>query len=87
MAPFIKPLTEGAPPNGYLMDPSATSDCAFCPMTSTDSYLSQVGSYYSDAWRNFGLLWAYIVFNIFGAVAIYWLARVPKGAKAKGPAS
>jgi flagellar biosynthesis/type III secretory pathway M-ring protein FliF/YscJ len=29
-------------------------------------------------WRNFGLLWVYVVFNIFAAVFFYWLARVPK---------
>ncbi|GJP96864.1 ABC transporter Cdr4 [Aspergillus niger] len=64
---------------GYLLNPSATSDCQFCTMSSTDTFLAQVVSYFSDAWRNFGLMWVYIAFNIVAAVGVYWLARVPKG--------
>lgn len=78
MGPFIKRA------GGYLSNPDATSNCGFCQMSSTDTYLAMVSSYFSDAWRNFGLMWVYIAFNIAGAVFIYWLARVPKGAKAKG---
>ncbi|KAJ5753192.1 ABC multidrug transporter C [Penicillium odoratum] len=68
---------------GYLKNPNATSDCSFCTMDSTDTFLASVGSYYKDAWRNFGFMWVYIVFNIFMAVFIYWLARVPKGSRNK----
>ncbi|KAG9723024.1 hypothetical protein KCU73_g13820, partial [Aureobasidium melanogenum] len=32
-------------------------------------------------WRNFGILWVYIIFNAVAAVGIYWLVRVPKKAK------
>jgi len=54
---------------------------------------------YSDRWRNFGIIFAFILFNIFIAVLSYWLFRVAnlkgltarfhktkKGAKAKGAA-
>ena len=71
---------------GYLKDPSATDQCTFCSLSSTDTFLAQVSSHYSDAWRNFGLMWVYIVFNIVAAVGIYWLARVPKGSKNKSSA-
>ena len=37
----------------------------------------------SQSGRNFGILWAYIVFNIFGAIFLYWLFRVPKKPKNK----
>lgn len=67
--------------SGYLQDQDATSQCAFCTMDKTDNYLMQIGSNFDDAWRNFGLMWVYIFFNIAGAVFIYWLARVPKGKK------
>lgn len=70
--------------SGYLVDESATSGCSFCSVDNTDTFLAQIGSNYDDAWRNFGLMWVYIVFNIFAAVFIYWLARVPKGKKASG---
>lgn len=66
---------------GYLQNPGATSDCSFCSIDSTNTFLAAVSSSYSHAWRDYGILWAYIIFNIFGAVFIYWLARVPKGAK------
>ncbi|GAD98247.1 ABC transporter [Paecilomyces variotii No. 5] len=69
---------------GYVSNPAATTNCGFCQMSSTDAYLSQVMSYYKDAWRNFGFMWIYIAFNIFAAVGIYWLARVPKGKRTKG---
>jgi ABC-type multidrug transport system permease subunit len=68
---------------GYLQDPSATDECSFCTISSTDTYLAAVGSRFEDAWRNFGFMWIYIVVNVFLAVFIYWLARVPKGSRNK----
>ena len=63
---------------GYLQDPDATSDCMLCPIDSTNAFLAGVGSDYNDRWRNFGLLWVYILFNIGAALFLYWLARMPK---------
>jgi len=63
---------------GYLTNPKATADCAFCAISDTNTFLTSVVSLYSERWRNFGIMWAYIVFNIFAAVFIYWLVRVPK---------
>ncbi|KAI9368301.1 ABC drug exporter AbcA [Aspergillus egyptiacus] len=63
---------------GYLEDQMATSDCSFCPVAETNAYLSSVSSDYGDIWRNFGLMWAYIIFNIFAACLFYWWARVPR---------
>ncbi|KAL3451109.1 ABC-2 type transporter-domain-containing protein [Aspergillus insuetus] len=68
--------------SGYLQDPMATSNCSFCTVSSTDTFLAGIGSYYEDAWRNFGLMWVYIAFNIAAAIFIYWFARVPKGNRA-----
>ncbi|KAI1408621.1 ABC-2 type transporter-domain-containing protein [Hypoxylon sp. FL1857] len=67
---YIEPGTEGR-----------TSDCSFCTVYETNVYLAQAQSYYSDRWRNFGILWAYIIFNVFGALFLYWLTRVPKSKK------
>lgn len=66
---------------GYLQDPMATAECAFCRISETDTYLKQTFIEFSDAWRNFGLMLVYVAFNIFGAVFIYWLVRVPKAKK------
>lgn len=63
---------------GYLQNVNATTDCSFCQISSTDTFLSSVSSHPRYMWRNFGLLWAYIAFNIAGAILLYWLVRVPK---------
>ncbi|KAJ5224589.1 ABC multidrug transporter C [Penicillium citrinum] len=68
---------------GRLQNETAVTDCSFCSLSNTDAYLANIGSYYSDAWRNFGLMWVYIIFNIAAAVFIYWVARVPKGSRSK----
>jgi ABC-type multidrug transport system permease subunit len=63
---------------GYLTDNNATSNCGYCSLSSTNQFLSQVSSSYALRWRNFGILWAFIIFNGFAAVFLYWLVRVPK---------
>ncbi|GME43998.1 ABC transporter-like protein [Neofusicoccum parvum] len=68
---------------GYLLEPDSRSDCQFCSMSSTNTFIASVDIYWKDAWRNFGIMWIYIIFNIFGALFIYWLARVPKKSKQK----
>lgn len=69
---------------GAVYNPNATSGCKFCSATNTNTYLEAVFIKYSDRWRNFGLMWVYIVFNVFGCIMIYWLGRVPKkGSKQK----
>lgn len=68
---------------GYPLNPDATSDCSYCSMGDTNVFLAAVHANYSDAWRNFGILWAYVIFNIAGALFFYWLARVPKVKKEK----
>ncbi|KAJ5091406.1 ABC multidrug transporter C [Penicillium alfredii] len=79
---YLDPYLKAA--GGYLEDPNALTHCSMCSISSTDTYLAAVLSYYKDAWRNFGLMWVYIAVNIFLAVFIYWLARVPKGSRNKG---
>ena len=62
---------------GYLLDKAAT-ECQFCQVQSTDTYLAAVSIYFEHAWRDFGIVLCYVVFNMVAAVGIYWLARVPK---------
>ncbi|MCJ1437052.1 hypothetical protein MMC27_006437 [Xylographa pallens] len=63
---------------GYLQNPSATANCSFCAASSTNTFLAQVNSYYDLRWRNFGIMWVFIVFNVFAALLAYWALRVPK---------
>jgi ABC-type multidrug transport system permease subunit len=66
---------------GYVENPAATANCSFCSVSDTNKYLADLSSSYSHRWRNFGIMWAFILFNAFGAVFFYWLARVPKNKK------
>ena len=66
---------------GYVNNPNATRDCEFCSASDTNVYLAQVSSSYANRWRNFGIMWAFIIFNVFAALFLYWLARVPKKQK------
>lgn len=63
---------------GYLSDPNATGDCSYCSFDSTNQFLSAINASYSHRWRNFGIIWAFILFNIVMALFLYWLVRVPK---------
>ncbi|KAL5365282.1 ABC multidrug transporter [Aspergillus floccosus] len=60
---------------GQLYNPTATAACEYCSMTSADEYLSLREIYWGDRWRNYGIFWCYFVFNIFCAIALYYLFR------------
>lgn len=66
---------------GYLLDPDAVDSCSYCKMKDTNVFLSTVSSHYNTRWRNFGIIWVYILFNIAAAMALYYLVRMPKGKK------
>ncbi|ROW08296.1 hypothetical protein VMCG_03196 [Cytospora schulzeri] len=68
---------------GYLTNENATSDCTFCTIKETNAFLASVSSHYDERWRNFGIMFAFIGFNIIASLGVYWLARVPKGKKVK----
>ncbi len=68
---------------GYLQDGSATSDCKYCTMSTTNQFLATIDIKYGDRWRNFGLMIVYIIFNICAAFGLYWFFRVPKKKRSK----
>jgi hypothetical protein len=72
MAPWIKSY------GGKLLDDNSRTECNFCPLSSTNSFLASVNANYSNRWRNFGIMFIYIFFNVFAALFLYWLVRVPK---------
>ncbi|KAM3455693.1 hypothetical protein NHJ6243_008442 [Beauveria neobassiana] len=78
---YMKPYMSMA--GGYVKDPSAVEACEFCPIQDTNVFLTSVSSDYSQIWRNFGIIWAFIVFNIFAACGLYWWVRVPKAPNKK----
>jgi len=75
MKPWINEM------QGYLVESNATDQCSFCSISSTNQFLARVSSSYDHRWRNFGIIWVFIIFNIFAAVFLYWLVRVPKKTK------
>ena len=68
---------------GSLLNPEATQQCQFCPVSSIDSLLNTLGMHFEDRWRDYAITIAYSVFNAAGALCLYWLFRVPKGARRK----
>ncbi|OQD76097.1 hypothetical protein PENDEC_c005G05946 [Penicillium decumbens] len=61
---------------------NATSNCEWCSITLADQYLAGREIYFGDRWRNYGIFWCYFIFNIFGAILLYYLFRV-RTSKAK----
>ncbi|KAF7323944.1 hypothetical protein MKEN_00615900 [Mycena kentingensis (nom. inval.)] len=68
---------------GMVYNKNATSACEYCSVADTNTFLAGSSIYYSERWRNFGILWAYIIFNASVAVLFYWWIRVPKEKKTK----
>ncbi|OTB07874.1 hypothetical protein M426DRAFT_8470 [Hypoxylon sp. CI-4A] len=64
---------------GAVYNPEATDSCSFCSLQNTNTFLATVDTYYDDRWRNLGLIWVYVAFNVAATLLIYWLARVPGG--------
>jgi ATP-binding cassette, subfamily G (WHITE), member 2, PDR len=63
---------------GMLQNPDATENCQYCSLSVADQYLAGSDIFWSERWRNFGIIWAYIAFNVFVAVMSYWVFRVKK---------
>jgi ATP-binding cassette subfamily G (WHITE) protein 2 (PDR) len=63
---------------GYVQNPDSTTNCGFCTIADTNQFLAGVESFYRYRWRNFGIFFCYIAFNVTMIFFLYWLARVPK---------
>ncbi|KAF5011460.1 hypothetical protein FDECE_2425 [Fusarium decemcellulare] len=63
---------------GQLQNPDDTERCSYCSLTNADQFMAGSNIYNSERWRNYGIVWAYIAFNIFIAVVSYYLFRVKK---------
>lgn len=64
---------------GYILDRDATESCQYCPVKSTNTFLTQINASFENRWRDFGIGFAFIAFNICAALLLYWLVRMPKG--------
>ena len=67
---FMNPYISNA--GGYLLNADATDSCNFCYISETDTFLySSFNIQYSHHWRNFGLLWAYVLFNVRSSLRFF----------------
>ncbi|KAJ2986020.1 hypothetical protein NUW58_g5230 [Xylaria curta] len=64
-----------------LLNPNSTSGCEVCMYTSVDSLLAYFNIYFQDRWWEWGVTIAYNIINIALTFLLYWVAKVPKGAK------
>ncbi|KAG1796897.1 uncharacterized protein BJ212DRAFT_409825 [Suillus subaureus] len=59
---------------GYLMDPEAAEGCQHCPYKTADQYMhSKVDIKDSDHWRNLGIVFGFVAFNI---ITVFWSMRI-----------
>lgn len=64
---------------GQVLNPNDSSNCQYCSLTEADQYLSSVSITYGTRWRDYGIGFAFIFFNIAAAVLFYYLFRVQRG--------
>ncbi|KAJ5859609.1 hypothetical protein N7534_004886 [Penicillium rubens] len=61
---------------GYLVDPSATSLCQYCPYSDGDDYSKTLGFIYDDRWRDWAVFLGFCLTNLALIFFISWLTRV-----------
>ncbi|KAE8154581.1 ABC-2 type transporter-domain-containing protein [Aspergillus avenaceus] len=70
LAEYLKTAT------GQLYNPDASQGCQYCALRSADQYLAGRDIAWEHRWRNYGIFWVYFIFNVCGAVALYYIFRV-----------
>jgi ABC-type multidrug transport system permease subunit len=68
---------------GYVVNQGALQDCQYCTYNTTNYFLNTLSVDPANRWRDFGLIWVFIAFNVVAAVVFYWVFRVPKNEKEK----
>ncbi|XRM42481.1 ATP-binding cassette transporter snq2 [Aspergillus tubingensis] len=57
---------------GYVQD-AGNGLCAFCQYSVGDAFARNFNVYYSHKWRNYGIFWAYVIFNFMAVFFFSWL--------------
>ncbi|KAJ5717802.1 hypothetical protein N7488_003448 [Penicillium malachiteum] len=57
---------------GYVRD-AANGMCAYCQYSSGDEFAAGFNVFYAHKWRDYGIFWAYVVFNFMAVFAFSWL--------------
>ncbi|KAL4745768.1 hypothetical protein BDW72DRAFT_211010 [Aspergillus terricola var. indicus] len=74
---FLAPYVDVA--GGLVLNPTSQSICEYCPLATTNEFLDRFQISYNTRWRDFGLIWVYILVNIVAGLGLYWAFKVPKG--------
>ena len=72
LAPYI------ATAGGKLLHGAPSEPCLYCPVTETNVLLKTLGIDVQNGWRDFGVLTAYVVFNVAATFILYRLVRISK---------
>jgi ABC-type multidrug transport system permease subunit len=78
---FLAPYIDIA--GGLVLNPASQNICEYCPLATTNEFLDRFQISYSTRWRDFGLIWVYILVNIGAGLGLYWAFKVPKGRGSK----
>lgn len=73
---YLGPFMQTA--GGAVYNPTDTQACEFCPLADTNAFLASVASSFDQRWRNYGIICAYVLFNVAATLVLYWVARVPR---------
>ncbi|GME71434.1 unnamed protein product [Ambrosiozyma monospora] len=73
---YLKPFVGTS--GGYIDNPEAESQCLYCPYTKQGQVVEQFKIKWGYHWRDFGIAWIYIIFNVFAMMFGYWFFRVQK---------
>jgi len=63
---------------GYIDNPDATSDCGYCLYNKGADFYNTIPWSADERWRDFGIMVAYWIFNIFLVVLFIYLSRKPR---------
>jgi len=74
---YLAPYASAA--GGRIYNPDATANCQYCSASNADQFLESVAISYGTRWRDYGIGFAFIGFNIGMAVLLYYVVRVRKG--------
>ncbi|KAL3478070.1 ABC-2 type transporter-domain-containing protein [Aspergillus californicus] len=58
--------------SGYVRD-SGNGMCAYCLYEDGDQYATSFNVYYSNKWRDYGIFWAFVMFNFIAVFFFSWL--------------
>ncbi|KAH8101733.1 pleiotropic drug resistance ABC transporter [Cristinia sonorae] len=65
---------------GYVANPDANSSCQYCQFRTTDAFLeNSFNIVKSHDWRNFGITFGFIIFNVAATFLFTYLFRIRKG--------